>query len=50
MLGNEAMNSQVKFRLSAEMKQQIMDYCQKYDMSVSEFLRYACEKIFDKEG
>lgn len=50
MVGNEAMNSQMKFRLSAEMKEQIMEYCEKHNMSVSEFLRFACNKIFQQEG
>lgn len=50
MVGNEAMNSQMKFRLSAEMKEQIMEYCEKHNMSVSEFLRFACNEIFQQEG
>lgn len=33
-------------RLSASEKEKIKELAKKYDMNVSEFVRYACEKIF----
>lgn len=45
----ENLEFQLKARFTAEQKQQILDYCEKYDMTVSEFIRYACERMFQKE-
>lgn len=50
MVGKEAMKSNMKFRLSDELKEKILAYCEQYDMSVSAFIRDACEKIFQEEG
>lgn len=41
---------QVKCRLTQKDKERILAYCEKHSMTVSEFIRYACEKIFNQEG
>lgn len=40
----------IKARVTAEMQQQIYEYCRKYNMTVSEFVRYACTEIFAATG
>lgn len=42
--------STIKFRLTAAQKEQIEEYCEKYGMTLSEFARMACERVFQKEG
>ena len=49
MVEDKRMESQMKFRLSAEMKQQIQDYCEQHNITASEFIRFAVNKIFEKE-
>jgi hypothetical protein len=39
----EIKDCQLKFRLTAEQKRRILEYCEKHDMNVSEFIRFACE-------
>ena len=46
----EVKNCQLKFRLTEELKKQINEYCKIHDMNTSEFIRFACEKIFQKES
>lgn len=45
----ENKDQQIKFRLTQTDKEKILTYCEKHDMTVSEFVRFACEKIFQKE-
>lgn len=40
---------QMKCRLTQSQKEEILDYCKKHDMTISEFVRMACEKIFNQE-
>lgn len=41
---------QMKCRLTQSQKEEILDYCKKHDMTISEFVRMACEKIFNQEA
>ena len=41
--------ARLEFRLTVEEKQKITDYCVKHNMSMSDFVRMACQMIFDKE-
>jgi uncharacterized protein (DUF1778 family) len=45
----ENKDCQIKFRLTAEQKDKITEYCKKHDIKISEFIRSACEKIMDQE-
>jgi antitoxin component of RelBE/YafQ-DinJ toxin-antitoxin module len=40
----------IKARITAEMQQQIYEYCRKHNMTVSEFVRFACSEIFAATG
>ena len=40
---------QMKCRLTQTEKQRVLDYCKKHNMTISEFVRFACETIFQKE-
>lgn len=40
----------IKARVTAEMQQQIYEYCRKHNMTVSEFVRFACTEIFAATG
>lgn len=44
---NEIKDCQLRFRLTTELKDKIADYCDRHDMNTSEFIRMACERIFD---
>ena len=44
-----ASKSKIEIRLTAEEKQKIKDFAAERNMTVSEFVRYACETIFNKE-
>lgn len=46
----EAKTETIKFRLTEEQKEQIDSYCRKHNLTVSEFVRYACAKIFAPTG
>lgn len=37
---------QMKCRLTPTEKDKIMAYCEEHNMTISEFVRFACEKIF----
>ena len=41
---------QLKARFTADQKQRILEYCEKHNMSVSDFIRFACEKIMEERG
>lgn len=45
----EIKDCQLKFRLTSELKNKITNYCEKHDMTISEFIRFACEKIFQED-
>jgi Arc/MetJ-type ribon-helix-helix transcriptional regulator len=47
---SETMKQMIKFRLTDEQKAQIDEYCRKHNITVSEFVRWACYKIFQKEA
>lgn len=42
--------SKIEIRLTAEEKQKIKDCAAEKNMTLSEFVRYACETIFSKES
>lgn len=46
----EVRDWQMKCRLTQEEKARVLAYCEKHNMSISEFVRFACEKIFQQEG
>ena len=37
---------QMKCRLTQTEKERIFEYCEKHGMSISEFVRMACDRIF----
>lgn len=41
--------SRMEIRLTAEEKNKIKEQAAKMNMTISEFVRYACETIFSKE-
>ena len=42
-------DSQLRIRLTADQKEQIKEYCAKHNITISEFIRITCERIFQKE-
>lgn len=46
----ETKDTIIQFRLTAEQKELIKDYCRKHNISVSEFIREACTTIFASGG
>lgn len=42
-------NARLELRLTQEEKDKIKEYAEKRDMSASEFVRYACQRIFSQE-
>ena len=42
-------DSQIRIRLTTEQKEQIKEYCAKHNITISEFIRFTCEKIFNTE-
>ena len=44
-----ASKSRIEIRLTDEEKAAIKEQAAKYGMTVSEFVRYACERIFNQE-
>lgn len=42
--------ARIEFRMTPEEKQKIVEYCEKHHMTMSEFARMACEKIFNQEA
>ena len=49
MRNNEVSSSVINFRLTAEEKQKIKEVAASKGMSISDFIRYACERIFAME-
>ena len=45
----EIKDVQIKVRITPTEKEQIMKYCEKYSISVSNFLRMGIEKILSQE-
>lgn len=41
--------ARLEIRLTNEEKQKITEYCVQHNMSMSEFVRMACQMIFDRE-
>ena len=40
---------QMKCRLTEADKQRVLDYCKEHNMTISEFVRFACETIFNQK-
>ena len=49
MRNNEASNSVINFRLTQQEKEKIKEVAAAKGMNVSDFIRYACERIFAME-
>lgn len=45
----ETKDYQMKCRLTQAEKEKVFAFCEKHNMSVSEFVRFACEKVFSQE-
>lgn len=45
----EIKDKTIEIRLTASDKQKIKDAAEKHGMTVSEFIRFACEKIFNQK-
>ena len=43
----EKLDNSIKFRLSQANKERIIEYCKVHGMSISDFVRWACNKIFE---
>lgn len=41
--------ARLEFRLTNEEKQKITEYCVEHNMSMSDFVRLACEQIFNQK-
>lgn len=41
--------AKIDFRVTPEEKEKIKEFAKAHDMTVGEFVRWACEKIFYKE-
>ena len=41
--------NQLKARFTDNEKEQIIAYCEEHEMTVSDFIRYACKTIFQEE-
>lgn len=41
--------AKLEFRLTPEEKEKIKAYCKQHNLTMSEFARIACEKIFNQE-
>lgn len=48
MIEDKRLECQMKFRLSTELKQQILNYCEKHSLNTSQFIRQACKYILNK--
>ena len=40
---------QIKFRLTANQKAQIEEYCAAHELNISQFMRLACAELLNKE-
>lgn len=45
----ETKTYQVKCRLTPTDKNKITEYCEKHNMNMSEFIRIACERMYNQE-
>lgn len=45
----EIKNTKIELRITQQDKEKIKEYADKHNMTMSEFIRFACEKIFQKE-
>lgn len=45
----ENKTKKIEFRLTAEEKEKILAYAEKRNMTMSEVVRYLCQKIFEGE-
>lgn len=43
----ETKDNSIRIRLTNSEKQRILDYCEKHNLTISEFIRFACNKIFE---
>lgn len=43
-------NSQLKFRVSEQEKEKIMNYCDEHNLTISDFLRAAAANLIHKEN
>lgn len=48
MINEKKMENKITIRISAELKQQIDKYCEVHNIKLSQFVRMACEEIFNK--
>ena len=48
-MNKENKDWQMKCRLTQTEKQRVLDYCEKHGMTISEFVRFACNKIFQED-
>ena len=46
----ERLETSIKFRLSPRDKERIIKYCEEHELNISQFVRWACEKIFEEEA
>ena len=46
----EVKNTQIQIRISPAEKEQIQKFAAEHNMTTSEFIRWACNKIFEKEN
>lgn len=46
----EIKNTKIELRLTQQDKDRIKEYADKHNMTMSEFIRFACEKIFQEEN
>ena len=46
---DEIKDWQMKCRLTQTEKERVLQYCEKHNMTISEFVRFACEKIFQED-
>lgn len=40
---------QIKCRLTQKEKERVFEYCERHDITLSEFIRMACDRIFAME-
>lgn len=45
----EVKNYQIKCRITQSDREKIIEYCQKHDINLSEFMRLACERMTREE-
>lgn len=45
----ETKDYQIKCRLTQKEKERVFEYCERHDITLSEFIRMACDRIFAME-